>query len=78
MKALSFKRKTIISKKLGILLDELEEELYNTIKLLSQLKIRGLTDEQREIILGDLSASITHIHVHTSGLDELIMEEMEE
>lgn len=66
---------TLTSRRLSILLDELEEELQNTLKLLSQLKMEGLTQSQRESILGELSAAVLHVHEHTRGLEELIMEE---
>jgi len=65
----------VTSRRLSILLDELEEELQNTLKLLTQLKIEGLTQEQTERILGELSAAVLHLHEHTRGLEELIMEE---
>ncbi len=65
----------VASRKLSVLLDELEEELQNTLKLLTQLKMEGLTQDQVESILGELSAAILHLHEHTRGLEELIMEE---
>ena len=64
-----------ISSRLSILLGELEEELQNTLKLLTQLKMEGLTQDQMESILGELSAAALHLHEHTHGLEELIMEE---
>lgn len=65
----------IASRRLSVLLDELEEELQNTLKLLTQLKMEGLAQEQLESILGELSAAVLHLHEHTRGLEELIMEE---
>ena len=65
----------VASRKLSILLDELEEELQNTLKLLTQLKMEGLTQDEIESILGELSAAVLHLHEHTRGLEELIMEE---
>jgi len=65
----------VASRKLSVLLDELEEELQNTLKLLTQLKMEGLTQDQAEGILGELSAAVLHLHEHTRGLEELVMEE---
>ena len=65
----------VTSRKLSVLLDELEEELRNTLKLLTQLKMEGLTQDEIESILGELSAAVLHLHEHTRGLEELIMEE---
>lgn len=58
-------------------MSELEEELQNTSKILSQLKMACLLEEQKEMLLGELGASVLHIHEHTEGLDELILEEIE-
>ena len=65
----------VTSRKLSVLLDEMEEELRNTLKLLTQLKIEGLTQDEVESILGELSAAVLHLHEHTRGLEELITEE---
>ncbi|MEW6273908.1 MAG: hypothetical protein AB1556_02175 [Bacillota bacterium] len=70
------KIKMLNSRRLEILLNELEEELQTAGKLLSQLKMAGLLEEQREMLLGELSAAVSHIHEHTEGLDELIIEEI--
>ena len=75
MKVSKIEEKVLISRRLAILLDELDQELRNTTELLAQLKIKGLTQEQVELILGELSAAISHLHEHTDGLDELIMDE---
>ena len=78
MKVSKIKEEAIVSRRLGVLLDELNQELQNTAKLLAQLKVKGLTEEQVELILGELSAAILHLHEHTDGLDELIMDEINE
>jgi len=36
------------------------------------LELAGLQEEQVEDLLGELSASILHLHEHTRGLDELL------
>jgi len=54
----------------------LNQEVHNTAELLAQLKVKGLTEEQVELIFGELSAAILHLHEHTDGLDQLIMDEI--
>ena len=46
------------------------------IFLLSQLKPTNLTDDQKGDILGKLVGSISHLHVHTENLPELIQDEI--
>jgi len=75
MKVSKIEEEAIVSRRLGVLLDELNQELQNTEELLAQLKVKGLTQEQVELILGELSAAISHLHEHTDGLDELIVDE---
>ena len=75
MKVGKIKEEAIVSRRLGVLLDELIQELQTTAELLAQLKVKGLTQEQVELILGELSAAISHLHEHTDGLDELIVDE---
>ena len=72
----SIKQEAIVSRRLVVLLDELNQEVHNTAELLAQLKVKGLTQEQVELILGELSAAVLHLHEHTDGLDQLIMDEM--
>ena len=57
------------------LLNELGEECQNVLKLLAQLELSGLSKAQVEDLLGDLSAAVLHLHVHTRGLDALILDE---
>ena len=53
-------------------LEELGEECQQILKLLVRMELPGLAVEQVENLLGELSASILHLHEHTRGLDELI------
>lgn len=55
------------SSTLGALLNELRDECLSTIKLIHQLELEHLTDDQIDDLLGELTASVTHLHVH-SGL----------
>jgi len=75
MKVSKIKEEAIVSRRLVVLLDELSQELQNTAELLAQLKVKGLNQEQVELILGELSAAVSHLHEHTDGLDELIVDE---
>ena len=61
---------------LSILLTELGEECDNIVFLLSQLKLANLTDDQKGNILAELVGSISHLHVHTENLPELIQDEI--
>ncbi|MCL5978213.1 MAG: hypothetical protein M1147_08880 [Nitrospirae bacterium] len=58
------------------LLDEYEEECLNAVKLIEGLKLEALTEEQIEDMLGELSASITHLKVHSEQMEKLIEEEL--
>ena len=55
------------------LLKELREECLNVSKLLTQLELPGLHENQVDDLLGDLSAAILHLHEHTRGLDEQLL-----
>lgn len=64
------------TKALSELLGEYEEECLNAVRLIEGLKIPSLTEDQSEDILGELSASITHLKVHSEELEKLIEEEL--
>ena len=55
---------------LKTLLNELREECLSTIKLIHQLELEHLTDEQIDDVLGELTASVTHLHVHSAMAKE--------
>ena len=42
------------------------------------LKIHTLTDEQIEDLIGELSASVTHLKVHSEQLEHVIEKELDE
>jgi hypothetical protein len=77
MKVLAKKEKTRLNKMLLVLLNELEEECLKVIKLSEGLKIETLTDEQMEDILSELSASVTHLKVHSEQVEQVIEEELD-
>ena len=62
-----------ISSTLAALLNELSVECLTTVKLINQLELEHLTDDQIAEILGELTASITHLRVHS----EIIKEELD-
>jgi len=61
-----------LSPRVATLLEELGEECQTILKILAQLEIPGLQEDQVEDLLGELSAAILHLHEHTRGLDELL------
>jgi len=67
---------SVVSSKLSstmtILLDELREECLSTIRLIHQLELEHLTDEQIEEVLGELMVSLTHLHVQSAIVKEEI------
>ncbi len=66
----------IIEKKLNdtlkVLLTELKEECFEFIKLINQLDLENLTEVQIEEILGELTASVTHLNAHSKTVKEEI------
>jgi len=54
------------------LLRELGEECQRVLKLLGQLEMPALTEPQGEAVLGDLSATVLHLHEHTRGFGSVI------
>ena len=59
-----------ISPALATLLSELREESLSTIKLIHQLELEHLIDEQIEDVLGELAASLTHLQTHSAIVKE--------
>ncbi len=53
-----------------VLYDELEQECLNAVKYIEALKAARLSSNQKEDILGELSASITHLRIQTELLDK--------
>jgi len=61
-----------LSPRAATLLEELRDECQNISKLLAQLELPGLHEEQADGLLGELSAAILHLHEHSRGQDELL------
>ena len=62
-----------VGRRTATLLEELREECQNISKLLAQLELPSLQDEQAEDLLGELSVAILHLNEHTRGLDERLL-----
>ncbi len=57
-----------------ILLAELREECERVAELIRRLEKNPASERVRDEILGDLSAAVLHLHVHTAGLDKFLCE----
>ena len=55
---------------LTVLLNELRDECLTALKLINQLELECLTEDQTEEVLGDLTASVTHLQVHSAVVKE--------
>lgn len=65
-----------VNSTLSILLTELGDECDKAVLLLSQLKLANLTDDQKGDILAELVGCVSHLHVHTENLPDLIQDEI--
>jgi hypothetical protein len=59
----------VLSKTMTILFEELEQECLTAIRYIEALKASALSTSQRDELLGELSASITHLRIQTELLD---------
>lgn len=59
-----------ISPTLTTLLSELRDECLLVIKLIHQLELEHLTEEQIVDVLGELTASLTHLQTHSAIVKE--------
>jgi hypothetical protein len=65
-----------VNSTLSTFLAELGEDCDKVVFLLTQLKLANLTDAQKGDILAELTGSVSHLHVHTENLPELIEDEI--
>lgn len=72
MRALAEKREYDIDKTLKSIIYELEEECLHVISLIEALKVKNLTEDQREDILGKLSAALSHLRIHSTEVEQEI------
>ncbi|NIR50290.1 hypothetical protein GWO43_17405 [candidate division KSB1 bacterium] len=68
---------SVISRKLAVLLEELNEECTYVQSLIAHLKLSNLTAGQVEEILAELNAAVVHLSTHTTNLDDVIAEEID-
>ena len=59
-----------VSPTVTVLLNELRDECLSSNKLIHQLELGHLTDEQIDDVLGELMASVTHLQVHSAMVKE--------
>ncbi len=64
----------ILPENMPVLFEELEQECLTAVKYIEALKVRELTQSQKEDIMGELSASITHLRIQTEQLDKVFEE----
>jgi len=57
-------------KMMTVLFNELEQECLNTVRYIEALKVERLSRNQKEDILGELSAAITHLRIQTEQFDK--------
>jgi hypothetical protein len=72
MKDTALTKEIEIDKTLKSLIGELEEECLHIISLIEALKVKGLTETQRDDILGELSAALSHLKIHSSEVEQTI------
>jgi|Deesub1362A_J573_1020465.scaffolds.fasta_scaffold01525_11 NTP pyrophosphatase (non-canonical NTP hydrolase) len=53
------------------------EECLRTISLIEALRLKNLNDAQKEEILGELSAVLNHLKIHSQDVEYAIDEEGE-
>jgi hypothetical protein len=74
MKTAKPKSTRALSSTTETLLRELREECEVVVGLVRRLEARPRSARDRDEILGELSAAVLHLHVHTKGLDEFLCE----
>jgi hypothetical protein len=68
-------QKPVLSQSTMTLFEELEQECLTTIRYIEALKVKDLSDDQKEDIIGELSASITHLKIQSEQLDRWLEED---
>ncbi len=63
---------TKIENTLKVMLNELKDECLTYIKLTNQLELDNLSEEQIEELLGELTASVTHLNTQSDNIKEEI------
>ena len=68
--------KGILPENMSVLLDELGQECLTAVKYIEALKVSELSENQKEDIIGELSASVTHLRIQTEQLDRQLEESL--
>jgi hypothetical protein len=66
-----------LSEPLANLFQEISRECRLTLKLIEELKGEGLSVEQLETMLTRIADATFYLHSHTSGMQDLIFDEIE-
>ncbi len=59
----------ILPENMAVLFDELQQECFTAVRYIEALKVKEVSKTQKDDIMGELSASITHLRVQTEALD---------
>ncbi len=61
-----------IESTLRVMLNELKDECLTCIKLINQLELDNLSEEQVDELSGELTASVTHLNIQSNNIKEEI------
>ncbi|MGR3293081.1 MAG: hypothetical protein ACUZ9M_03575 [Candidatus Scalindua sp.] len=61
-----------IESTLKVMLNELKDECLTCIKLINQLELDNLSEEQIDELSGKLTASVTHLNTQSNNIKEQI------
>jgi hypothetical protein len=61
-----------IESTLKVMLNELKDECLTCIKLINQLELDNLSEEQIDELSGELTASVTHLNIQSNNIKEEI------
>lgn len=61
-----------IESTLKVMLNELKDECLTCIKLINQLELDNLSEEQIDELSGELTASVTHLNTQSNNIKEEI------
>ncbi len=61
-----------IESTLKVMLNELKDECLTCIKLINQLELDNLSEDQIDELSGELTASVTHLNTQSNNIKEEI------
>jgi hypothetical protein len=68
------RRPAALSSTATTLLHELRDECALVVRLIRRLDAADLSVDERDDLLGELSAAVLYLHSHTAGLDTFLCE----